>query len=70
MVPFKDVTGNGSIFNANNKHTGMGLDALTDSFWFNPKEIEKLLDQSAIRFPQIADNKGIIMSTIKEWYNG
>ncbi|KAJ2557850.1 hypothetical protein EV175_001094 [Coemansia sp. RSA 1933] len=70
MVPFKDVTGNGSISNANDKHSGMGLGALTDSFWFNTKEVEKLLDQSAIRFPQIADNKGIIMSTIKKWYSG
>ncbi|KAJ1784428.1 hypothetical protein LPJ59_006360 [Coemansia sp. RSA 2399] len=70
MVPFKDAIGNGNITNADDKHTGMGLDALTDSFWFNTKEVERLLDQNAIRYPQITEAKDAIMSTIKKWYNG
>ncbi|KAJ2084844.1 hypothetical protein IW138_006564, partial [Coemansia sp. RSA 986] len=70
MVPFKNVTGNGSIVSATYKHSGKGLDALTDSFWFNTKEVEGLLEKSAIRFPQIAEHRDEVMAVIKNWYNG
>ncbi|KAJ1768675.1 hypothetical protein LPJ74_004688 [Coemansia sp. RSA 1843] len=70
MVPFKNVTGNGSIVSATYKHSGKGLDALTDSFWFNTKEVEGLLEKSAIRFPQIAEHRDEVMAAIKNWYNG
>ncbi|KAJ2561280.1 hypothetical protein IW140_006591, partial [Coemansia sp. RSA 1813] len=70
MVPFKNVTGNGSIISATYKHSGRGLDALTDSFWFNTKEVEGLLEKSAIRFPQIAEHRDEVMAVIKNWYNG
>ncbi|KAJ2216508.1 hypothetical protein EV179_001303 [Coemansia sp. RSA 487] len=70
MVPFKHVTGNGSIVSATYKHSGRGLDALTDSFWFNTKEVEGLLETSATRFPQIAEHRDEVMAVIKDWYNG
>ncbi|KAJ2213603.1 hypothetical protein EV179_003718 [Coemansia sp. RSA 487] len=70
MVPFKNVTGNGSTISATYKHSGRGLDALTDSFWFNTKEVEGLLEKSAIRFPQIAEHRDEVMAVIKDWYNG
>ncbi|KAJ1663465.1 hypothetical protein IW140_001188 [Coemansia sp. RSA 1813] len=70
MVPFKNVTGDGSIVSATYKHSGKGLDALTDSFWFNTKEVEGLLEKSAIRFPQIAEHRDEVMAVIKDWYNG
>ncbi|KAJ2093376.1 hypothetical protein IW138_000226 [Coemansia sp. RSA 986] len=70
MVPFKNVTGNGSTISATYKHSGRGLDALTDSFWFNTKEVEGLLEKSAIRFPQIAEHRDKVMAVIKDWYNG
>ncbi|KAJ1666231.1 hypothetical protein EV178_002472 [Coemansia sp. RSA 1646] len=70
MVPFKNVTGNGSAISATYKHSGKGLDALTDSFWFNAKEVEGLLEKSATRFPQIAEHRDEVMAVIKDWYNG
>ncbi|KAJ2560621.1 hypothetical protein IW140_006649, partial [Coemansia sp. RSA 1813] len=70
MVPFKNVTGNGTTISATYKHSGRGLDALTDSFWFNTKEVEGLLEKSAIRFPQIIEHRGEVMAVIKDWYNG
>ncbi|KAJ2845455.1 hypothetical protein IWW36_004775, partial [Coemansia brasiliensis] len=45
MVPTDEKDIQASILAAESLHSGDGLDALTDSFWFNAKEVEQMLDQ-------------------------
>ncbi|KAJ2377811.1 hypothetical protein IW150_001161, partial [Coemansia sp. RSA 2607] len=70
MIPTEESDIQSSILSASSPHSGGGLDALTDSFWFNAKEVELMLDQSAKTHPSISTYKPCIMATIKDWYNG
>ncbi|KAJ2381881.1 hypothetical protein GGI05_005834, partial [Coemansia sp. RSA 2603] len=70
MIPTEESDIQSSILSASSPHSGGGLDALTDSFWFNAKEVELMLDQSAKTHPSISTYKSCIMATIKDWYNG
>ncbi|KAJ2490247.1 hypothetical protein GGI11_009215 [Coemansia sp. RSA 2049] len=47
MVPCEESDIQGNILSTSHPHSGSGLDALTDSFWFNVNEIELMLDSSA-----------------------
>ncbi|KAJ2527330.1 hypothetical protein EV175_007554, partial [Coemansia sp. RSA 1933] len=46
-------------------HAGNGLNALTDSFWFNAEEIGKMLDNTAHIYPLIVDHKAAILDTMR-----
>ncbi|KAJ2717630.1 hypothetical protein GGI07_005953, partial [Coemansia sp. Benny D115] len=70
MIPSEESDIRSSILAASHPHSGSGLDALTDSFWFNANEVELMLDQSAKTYPSIDKYKKYIMAAIKEWYNG
>ncbi|KAJ2224007.1 hypothetical protein IWW45_008198, partial [Coemansia sp. RSA 485] len=70
MIPTEESDIQSSILSASHPHSGSGLDALTDSFWFNANEVELMLDQSAKTHPVIGTYKPCIMATIKDWYNG
>ncbi|KAJ2236700.1 hypothetical protein H4R99_000142 [Coemansia sp. RSA 1722] len=70
MIPTEESDIQSSILSASHPHSGSGLDALTDSFWFNANEVELMLDQSAKTHPVISTYKPCIMATIKDWYNG
>ncbi|KAJ1641589.1 hypothetical protein LPJ64_006446, partial [Coemansia asiatica] len=70
MIPTEESDIQSSILSASYPHSGSGLDALTDSFWFNAQEVELMLDQSAKTHPAISVYKPCIMTTIKDWYNG
>ncbi|KAJ2467018.1 hypothetical protein EV174_006456, partial [Coemansia sp. RSA 2320] len=60
----------GSILKAAYPHSGCGMDALTDAFWFNAHEVEQMLDNSTALCTRVAVYKPFILETIKEWYNG
>ncbi|KAJ2591987.1 hypothetical protein EV177_008801 [Coemansia sp. RSA 1804] len=60
----------GNILSTSHPHSGSGLDALTDSFWFNVNEIELMLDSSAQQCPRILAHKPVILKTVRDWYNG
>ncbi|KAI9476696.1 hypothetical protein BX667DRAFT_515037 [Coemansia mojavensis] len=70
MVPTDEKDIRASILTADCPHSRDGLDALTDSFWFNAKEVEQMLDQSTSWCAKVADYKMFIMDQIREWYNG
>ncbi|KAJ2803006.1 hypothetical protein H4R21_002196, partial [Coemansia helicoidea] len=70
LVPAEENDIQSSILSAARPHSGSGLDALTDSFWFNANEVGLMLDNSAERCPKIRAHKDYIMTTIREWYNG
>ncbi|KAJ2716724.1 hypothetical protein H4R19_000464, partial [Coemansia spiralis] len=70
LVPAEENDIQSSILSAGQPHSGSGLDALTDSFWFNAKEVGLMLDKSTEVCPKIALHKPFIMKTIREWYNG
>ncbi|PIA18564.1 hypothetical protein COEREDRAFT_85043 [Coemansia reversa NRRL 1564] len=70
MIPAEKNDIQGSILSASHPHSGSGMDALTDSFWFNASEVELMLDSSTKWCSQIATHKAFIMQTIREWYNG
>ncbi|KAJ2827184.1 hypothetical protein GGI24_002714, partial [Coemansia furcata] len=70
MIPTKESDIQLSLLLAPHSHSGRGMDALTDSFWFNSHEVEKMLDNSALQCTHIAKHKTLILRTIREWYNG
>ncbi|KAJ1886277.1 hypothetical protein LPJ81_006735, partial [Coemansia sp. IMI 209127] len=70
MVPCEESDIQGNILSASHPHSGSGLDALTDSFWFNASEVELMLDSSTHQCPRIAGHKTVILKTIRDWYNG
>ncbi|KAJ1877258.1 hypothetical protein LPJ66_012144, partial [Kickxella alabastrina] len=70
MIPSEESDIQSSILAATHPHSGNGLDALTDLFWFNTNEVELMLEQSAKTHPAIGTYKSFILATIKEWYNG
>ncbi|KAJ2496304.1 hypothetical protein GGH96_005924 [Coemansia sp. RSA 1972] len=70
MVPTEENDIRGSILSAAHPHSGSGMDALTDSFWFNTNEVELMLDNSTHWCAKIAQHKPLIMQTIRDWYNG
>ncbi|KAJ2364724.1 hypothetical protein H4S01_003625 [Coemansia sp. RSA 2610] len=70
MVPTEVNDIESSILSADQPHTGSGIDALTDSFWFNAKEVELMLENSIGWCPRIARHKPFIMDEIRSWYNG
>ncbi|KAJ2839795.1 hypothetical protein J3B01_000405 [Coemansia erecta] len=70
MVPTEENDIRGSILSAAHPHSGSGMDALTDSFWFNTNEVELMLDNSTRWCAKIAQHKPLIMQTIRDWYNG
>ncbi|KAI9479938.1 hypothetical protein BX667DRAFT_513765 [Coemansia mojavensis] len=70
MVPTDEKDIRASILTADCPHSRDGLDTLTDSFWFNAKEVEQMLDQSTSWCAKVADYKMFIMDQIREWYNG
>ncbi|KAJ2493689.1 hypothetical protein IWW37_000320 [Coemansia sp. RSA 2050] len=70
MVPAEESDIQGSILTAAHPHSGSGMDALTDSFWFNAHEVEQMLDNSTKWCTRIAKHKSFILRTIKRWYNG
>ncbi|KAJ2360955.1 hypothetical protein H4S01_005489, partial [Coemansia sp. RSA 2610] len=70
MVPAEVNDIESSILSADQPHTGSGIDALTDSFWFNAKEVELMLENSIGWCPRIARHKPFIMDEIRSWYNG
>ncbi|KAJ2152907.1 hypothetical protein J3F82_002356 [Coemansia sp. RSA 637] len=70
MVPTEENDIRGSILSASHPHSGSGMDALTDSFWFNTNEVELMLDNSTRWCAKIAQHKPLIMQTIRDWYNG
>ncbi|KAJ2828493.1 hypothetical protein IWW50_001361 [Coemansia erecta] len=70
MVPTEENDIRGSILSAAHPHSGSGMDALTDSFWFNTNEVELMLDNSTRWCAKIAEHKPLIMQTIRDWYNG
>ncbi|KAJ2618399.1 hypothetical protein H4R22_005554, partial [Coemansia sp. RSA 1290] len=57
MVPTDEKDIRASILTADCPHSRDGLDALTDSFWFNAKEVEQMLDQSTSWCAKVADYK-------------
>ncbi|KAJ2182728.1 hypothetical protein GGF45_000602 [Coemansia sp. RSA 551] len=69
MVPTEENDIRGSILSASHPHSGSGMDALTDSFWFNTNEVELMLDNSTRWCAKIAQHKPLIMQTIRDWYN-
>ncbi|KAJ2837149.1 hypothetical protein FBU31_001203 [Coemansia sp. 'formosensis'] len=70
MIPTEESDIQVSLLLAPQPHSGRGMDALTDSFWFNAHEVEKMLDNSALQCTHIAKHKTLILRTIREWYNG
>ncbi|KAJ2031527.1 hypothetical protein IWW57_000671 [Coemansia sp. S610] len=70
MIPAEESDIQGSILTAAHPHSGCGMDALTDSFWFNAHEVEQMLDNSTKWCARIAKHKPLILRTIKKWYNG
>ncbi|KAJ2896950.1 hypothetical protein IWW38_001872 [Coemansia aciculifera] len=70
MIPAEESDIQGSILTAAHPHSGCGMDALTDSFWFNAHEVEQMLDNSTKWCVRIAKHKAFILQTIKMWYNG
>ncbi|KAJ2688761.1 hypothetical protein IWW39_001976 [Coemansia spiralis] len=70
MIPAEESDIQGSILTAAHPHSGCGMDALTDSFWFNAHEVEQMLDNSTKWCARIAKHKPFILRTIKKWYNG
>ncbi|KAJ2738771.1 hypothetical protein H4R23_000920 [Coemansia sp. Cherry 401B] len=70
MVPTEVNDIESSILSADQPHTGSGIDALTDSFWFNAKEVGLMLENSIGWCPRIARHKPFIMDEIRSWYNG
>ncbi|KAJ2514661.1 hypothetical protein H4217_005634 [Coemansia sp. RSA 1939] len=70
MIPCEESDIQGNILSTSHPHSGSGLDALTDSFWFNVNEIELMLDSSAQQCPRILDHKPVILKTVRDWYNG
>ncbi|KAJ2865818.1 hypothetical protein GGH94_001950 [Coemansia aciculifera] len=70
MIPAEESDIQGSILTAAHPHSGCGMDALTDSFWFNAREVEQMLDNSTKWCTRIAKHKTFIVQTIKKWYNG
>ncbi|KAJ2041104.1 hypothetical protein H4S03_000594 [Coemansia sp. S3946] len=70
MIPAEESDIQGSILTAAHPHSGCGMDALTDSFWFNAHEVEQMLDNSTKWCTRIAKHKTFILQTIKKWYNG
>ncbi|PIA12636.1 hypothetical protein COEREDRAFT_12478 [Coemansia reversa NRRL 1564] len=70
MIPAEKNDIQGSIISASYPHSGSGMDALTDSFWFNANEVEQMLNNCTKCCSQIATHKTFIMQTIREWYNG
>ncbi|KAJ2333455.1 hypothetical protein GGI00_002323, partial [Coemansia sp. RSA 2681] len=70
MIPAEESDIQGSILTAAHPHSGCGMDALTDSFWFNAHEVEQMLDNSTKWCTRIAKHKPFILQTIKKWYNG
>ncbi|KAJ1818683.1 hypothetical protein LPJ60_004194, partial [Coemansia sp. RSA 2675] len=70
MIPAEESDIQGSILTAAHPHSGCGMDALTDSFWFNAHEVEQMLDNSTKWCVRIAKHKPLILRTIKKWYNG
>ncbi|KAJ2802580.1 hypothetical protein H4S07_004658, partial [Coemansia furcata] len=70
MIPAEESDIQGSILTAAHPHSGCGMDALTDSFWFNAHEVEQMLDNSTKWCTRIAKHKSFILRTIKTWYNG
>ncbi|KAJ2687741.1 hypothetical protein GGH99_003193 [Coemansia sp. RSA 1285] len=70
MVPCEESNIQGNILSTSHPHSGSGLDALTDSFWFNVNEIELMLDSNAQQCPRILDHKPVILKTVRDWYNG
>ncbi|KAJ2742358.1 hypothetical protein GGI20_004538 [Coemansia sp. BCRC 34301] len=44
MIPAEESDIQGSILAAAHPHSGCGMDALTDSFWFNAHKVEQMLD--------------------------
>ncbi|KAJ2160826.1 hypothetical protein GGF46_001956 [Coemansia sp. RSA 552] len=70
MVPAERSDIHSSVLAAGMAHSGGGLDALTDSFWFNAGEVAAMLDNSTRWCARIADHKQYILDTIRDWYNG
>ncbi|KAJ2351154.1 hypothetical protein GGH92_001983 [Coemansia sp. RSA 2673] len=70
MIPAEESDIQGSILTAAHPHSGCGMDALTDSFWFNAHEVEQMLDNSTKWCTRIAKHKTFILQTIKKGYNG
>ncbi|KAJ2252733.1 hypothetical protein EV176_007518, partial [Coemansia sp. RSA 451] len=66
MVPTEENDIRGSILSASHPHSGSGMDALTDSFWFNTNEVELMLDNSTRWCAKIAQHKPLIMQTIRD----
>ncbi|KAJ2555909.1 hypothetical protein EV175_002160 [Coemansia sp. RSA 1933] len=69
-VPCEESVIQGNILSATTPHSGNGLDALADSFWFNTEELGKMLDNVARIFPLVVDQKAVILDTMREWYDG
>ncbi|KAJ1729436.1 hypothetical protein LPJ61_003522, partial [Coemansia biformis] len=70
LVPVEENDIQSSVLTAAFPHSGNGLDALTDSFWFNASEVSLMLDNSTSLCAKIAEHKDYIMQTIRKWYNG
>ncbi|KAJ2060396.1 hypothetical protein GGI17_003769 [Coemansia sp. S146] len=70
MIPVEENNIQHSIHLAARAHSGRGMDALTDSFWFNEAEAEQMLDNGTKGTVDIADHKSFILQTIQKRYNG
>ncbi|KAJ1997818.1 hypothetical protein GGI04_005261, partial [Coemansia thaxteri] len=51
-------------------HSGGGLDALVDAFWFNSQEVEQMLINCLGSQMLNTELRAIALSTIEEWYDG
>ncbi|KAJ2340011.1 hypothetical protein GGH91_004307, partial [Coemansia sp. RSA 2671] len=70
MVPAEENDILGGVLMAAHPHSGCGMDALTDAFWFNAHEVEQMLKNSTEWYVRIAEHMPLILQVIKTWYNG
>ncbi|KAJ2032146.1 hypothetical protein GGI08_001191 [Coemansia sp. S2] len=51
-------------------HTTDSIDHLTDAFWFNAKEVRKMLENCTAQFPGFTEYHDDVMDKIRNFYNG
>ncbi|KAJ2323549.1 hypothetical protein GGI00_005591, partial [Coemansia sp. RSA 2681] len=70
LIPALEKDIRHSITRASVPHSRDGMDALTDAFWFNEAEVELLVVSSIGQYLHTADDKAVVLQTIREWYDG
>ncbi|KAJ2745891.1 hypothetical protein GGI19_006466, partial [Coemansia pectinata] len=70
LIPTSTVEVHSSLRASEMPHSHHSNDALTDAFWFNTKEVRKMLENCTEQFAGFTEYHDDVMHKVREFYNG